>query len=86
MRLVLNTFGPVPEFSGEIEEKINQVNMELINAVTFRTKNVTSYFNIYIISVYCITCVSVYFEQKDQYRMHVSPFSKHFDIHQEKVI
>lgn len=52
MKLVLNTFGPVPEFSGEIEEKINQVNMELINAVTFRTKNVSSYFNIRTISVF----------------------------------
>jgi len=69
MRLVLNTFGPVPEFSGEIEQKINQVNMELINAVTFRTKNVSSYFNIHTISVccvevsvVCISCVNVYFE------------------------
>lgn len=40
MRLVLNTFGPVPEFSGEVEQRINQVNAELINAVTLRTTNV----------------------------------------------
>lgn len=59
MKLVLNTFGPVPEFSGEIEEKINQVNMELINAVTFRTKNASSYFNIRTISVYRISCANV---------------------------
>lgn len=52
MRLVLNTFGPVPEFSGEIEQKISQVNTELINAVTCRTKSVGFYFNICTISVY----------------------------------
>ncbi|XP_065494059.1 lambda-crystallin homolog isoform X1 [Caloenas nicobarica] len=33
MRLVLNTFGPVPEFSGEIEEKINQAISEKIPVV-----------------------------------------------------
>lgn len=51
MKLVLNTFGPVPEFSGEIEQKINQVNLEPINAMAFTTKNVSLY--ICIISVYC---------------------------------
>ncbi|NXE47166.1 CRYL1 protein, partial [Casuarius casuarius] len=30
MRLVLNTFGPVPEFSGEVEQKINQAMSEKI--------------------------------------------------------
>ncbi|NXI63744.1 CRYL1 protein, partial [Anseranas semipalmata] len=30
MRLVLNTFGPVPEFSGEIEQKISQAMSEKI--------------------------------------------------------
>uniref|UniRef100_A0A8C8E6Z7 L-gulonate 3-dehydrogenase n=1 Tax=Otus sunia TaxID=257818 RepID=A0A8C8E6Z7_9STRI len=33
MRLVLNTFGPVPEFSGEIEQKINQAMSEKIPVV-----------------------------------------------------
>ncbi|KAK2519080.1 Cryl1 [Columba guinea] len=33
MKLVLNTFGPVPEFSGEIEEKINQAISEKIPVV-----------------------------------------------------
>lgn len=46
MRLVLNTFGPVPEFSGETVQKVNQVNTKLIKTVTFRTKNVSFYFNI----------------------------------------
>ncbi|PKU41431.1 hypothetical protein llap_8274 [Limosa lapponica baueri] len=33
MKLVLNTFGPVPEFSGEIEQKINQAMSEKIPSV-----------------------------------------------------
>ncbi|XP_075598331.1 lambda-crystallin homolog isoform X3 [Balearica regulorum gibbericeps] len=33
MRRVLNTFGPVPEFSGEIEQKINQAMSEKIPVV-----------------------------------------------------
>ncbi|XP_074771766.1 lambda-crystallin homolog isoform X2 [Athene noctua] len=33
MRLVLNTFGSVPEFSGEIEQKINQAMSEKIPVV-----------------------------------------------------
>uniref|UniRef100_A0A8V0XMD4 Crystallin lambda 1 n=1 Tax=Gallus gallus TaxID=9031 RepID=A0A8V0XMD4_CHICK len=33
MKLVLNTFGPVPEFSGEIEQKINQAMSEKVPAV-----------------------------------------------------
>uniref|UniRef100_A0A8C4XR70 Crystallin lambda 1 n=1 Tax=Falco tinnunculus TaxID=100819 RepID=A0A8C4XR70_FALTI len=33
MRLVLNTFGPVPEFSGEIAQKINQAMSEKIPVV-----------------------------------------------------
>uniref|UniRef100_A0A8D0EJW8 Crystallin lambda 1 n=1 Tax=Strix occidentalis caurina TaxID=311401 RepID=A0A8D0EJW8_STROC len=33
MRLVLNTFGPVPEFSGEIEQKINQAMSEKIPVI-----------------------------------------------------
>ncbi|XP_050759210.1 lambda-crystallin homolog isoform X3 [Gymnogyps californianus] len=33
MRLVLNTFGPVPEFSGEIEQKISQAMSEKIPVV-----------------------------------------------------
>lgn len=44
MRLVLNTFGPVPEFSGETVQKVNQVNKELIKTATFRTKNVNFLF------------------------------------------
>lgn len=51
MKLVLNTFGPVPEFSGEIEQKISQVNIEPINAMAFTTENVSLY--ICIISIYC---------------------------------
>ncbi|XP_069664290.1 lambda-crystallin homolog isoform X3 [Haliaeetus albicilla] len=33
MRLVLNTFGPVPEFSGEIEQKISQAMSEKVPVV-----------------------------------------------------
>ncbi|NXU86251.1 CRYL1 protein, partial [Xiphorhynchus elegans] len=33
MRLVLNTFGPVPEFSGEIVQKVNQAMSEKIPVV-----------------------------------------------------
>lgn len=53
MRLVLNTFGPVPEFSGETAQKVNQVNTELRKTVAFRIKNFSFYFNISVISVYC---------------------------------
>uniref|UniRef100_A0A8C6ZAJ6 Crystallin lambda 1 n=1 Tax=Nothoprocta perdicaria TaxID=30464 RepID=A0A8C6ZAJ6_NOTPE len=33
MKLVLNTFGPVPEYSGEVEQKVNQAMSEKIPVV-----------------------------------------------------